>query len=96
MDFFARIVLGAFVGWLTGKAADGERARRGSSPGNIQLLDVIYGIIGALVGHSLFFWIIIGRSSFGNYATAALGAMALVGAARLVGARLHRARRTSD
>jgi uncharacterized membrane protein YeaQ/YmgE (transglycosylase-associated protein family) len=95
MDFFARIVLGAFVGWLTGKAADGERARTGSSPGNVQLLDIIYGIIGALVGHSLFFWIIIGRSSFGNYATAALGAMALVGAGRLVGARLHRARRTA-
>ena len=95
MDLFARIVLGALVGWLTGKAADGERARTGSSPGNIQLLDIIYGIIGALVGHSLFFWIIIGRSSFGHYATAALGAMALVGAARLVGARLHRARRTA-
>jgi uncharacterized membrane protein YeaQ/YmgE (transglycosylase-associated protein family) len=95
MDFFARIVLGAFVGWLTGKAADGERARTGSSPGNIQLLDAIYGVIGALVGHSLFFWIIIGRSSFGNYATAALGAMALVAAARVVGARVHRARHNS-
>ena len=95
MDSFARMVLGALVGWLTGKAADGERARIGSSPGNIQLLDVIYGVIGALVGHSLFFWIIIGRSSFGNYATGALGAMALVGAGRLVGARLHRARRTA-
>jgi uncharacterized membrane protein YeaQ/YmgE (transglycosylase-associated protein family) len=96
MDFFGRIVLGAFVGWLTGKAADGERTRRGSSPGNIQLLDIICGIIGALVGHWLFFWIIIGRSSFGNYATAALGAMALVGATRLVGARLHRGRRAAD
>jgi uncharacterized membrane protein YeaQ/YmgE (transglycosylase-associated protein family) len=96
MDFFARVVLGAFAGWLTGKAADGERARIGSSPGNIQLLDIIYGVIGALIGHSLFFWIIIGGSSFGHYATAVLGAMALVGAARLVGARLHRARRTAD
>ena len=95
MNLLARILLGAIAGWLTGKAADGERTRRGSSPGNIQLLDIICGIIGALVGHWLYFWIIIGRSSFGNYATAALGAMALVGAIRLVGARLHRARRAA-
>lgn len=93
MDIFARILLGAVAGWLTGKAADGERAGRGSSPGNYQLRDVICGVIGALVGHSLFFWIIIGSSSFGNYATAVLGAIAVVGAARLIGARLQRTRR---
>jgi uncharacterized membrane protein YeaQ/YmgE (transglycosylase-associated protein family) len=80
--------LGAIAGWLTGIAADGERAGRGANPGNNQLRDVIFGVIGALVGHSLFFWVIIGSSSFGTYATAVLGAIAVVGAARLIGARL--------
>lgn len=91
----ARILLGALAGWLTGKAADGERASKGLTPGRIQLLDIIYGIIGALIGNHLFFWIIIGRSSFGNYATAVLGAMAVVGAARLIGARVQRSRHAS-
>ena len=94
MDILTRIVLGAIAGWLTGKAADGERAGRGSSPVNNQRRDVVCGVIGALVGHSLFFWVIIGSSSFGNYATAILGAVAVVGAVRLIGARLQRARRT--
>jgi uncharacterized membrane protein YeaQ/YmgE (transglycosylase-associated protein family) len=95
MYIVARILLGALAGWLTGKAADGERAGKGPSPGNIQRLDIIYGIIGALMGEYLFFWIIIGRNSFGNYATAVLGAIAVVGAARLIGARLHRSRHTT-
>ena len=95
LDFLVRILLGAIAGWLTGKAADGERAGIGPSPGNIQLHDIIYGIIGALMGDYLFFWIIIGSSSFGNYATAVLGAIALVGAARLIGARVHRSRHTA-
>jgi uncharacterized membrane protein YeaQ/YmgE (transglycosylase-associated protein family) len=95
MNLLARILLGAIAGWLTGKVADGERAGRGSSPGNNQLRDVICGVIGGLVGHSLFFWVIIGSSSFGNYATAVLGAILVVGAARLIGARLQRTRRTA-
>jgi uncharacterized membrane protein YeaQ/YmgE (transglycosylase-associated protein family) len=93
LDLLVRILLGAIAGWLTGKAADGERAGRGYSPGNNRLRDIICGVIGALVGHSLFFWVIIGSSSFGNYATAVLGAITVVGAARLIGARLERARR---
>ena len=95
LNIFARILLGAITGWLTGKIADGERAGRGSSPGSNQLRDVICGVIGGLVGHSLFFWVIIGSSSFGNYATAVLGAILVVGAARLIGARLQRTRRTA-
>jgi uncharacterized membrane protein YeaQ/YmgE (transglycosylase-associated protein family) len=95
MSIVARVLLGALAGWLTGKAADGERAGKGPSPGNIQRLDIIYGIIGALMGHYLFFWIIIGRNSFGDYATAVLGAITVVGVARLVGARLHRFRHTT-
>jgi uncharacterized membrane protein YeaQ/YmgE (transglycosylase-associated protein family) len=96
LDLLARILLGAIAGWFTGKAADGERTGRGSSPRNNQLRDVTVGIIGALVGHGLFFWVVIGNSSFGNYATAVLGAIAVVGAARLLGARLERARRAAD
>jgi uncharacterized membrane protein YeaQ/YmgE (transglycosylase-associated protein family) len=93
LDLLFRIFLGAIAGWLTGKAADGERA--GIGPGNNQLRDIIFGVVGALVGHSLFFWVIIGSSSFGNYATAVLGAITVVGAARLIGARLERARRAA-
>ena len=103
MNLFVRILLGAIAGWFTGKAADGERtswlltgAGRESSPRNHQLRDVIVGIIGALVGHPLFFWVVIGNSSFGNYATAILGAIAVVGAARLLGARLEGARRAAN
>jgi uncharacterized membrane protein YeaQ/YmgE (transglycosylase-associated protein family) len=92
MNIAARIVLGALAGWLTGKAADGERIGKGQSSGRLQLLDVIYGIVGAVIGDYLFFWIVIGRNSFGYYATAVLGAIALVGAARLFGARVHRSR----
>lgn len=95
MNLLARILLGAIAGWLTGKAADGERAAKGPSSGNIQLHDIIYGIIGALMGDYLFFWVVIGSSSFGNYATAVLGAITVVGAARVIGARLQRARRTA-
>jgi uncharacterized membrane protein YeaQ/YmgE (transglycosylase-associated protein family) len=95
LDLLVRILLGIIAGWLTGKAADGERAGIGFSPGNNQLRDMIFGVVGALVGHSLFFWIIIGKSSFGTYATAVLGAIAVVGAARLIGARLQRARRAA-
>lgn len=96
MDFLVRILLGAITGWLTGKAADGEETGRRFSPGNTRLRDVIYGVIGALVGHSLFFWVIIESSSLGNYATAVLGAIAVVAAARLIGARLQRARRAAS
>ena len=95
MNLLVRILLGAIAGWLTGKAADGEQTGRGFSPGNKQLRDVICGVIGALVGHSLFFWVIIESSSFGNYATVVLGAIAVVAAARLIGARLQRARRAA-
>jgi uncharacterized membrane protein YeaQ/YmgE (transglycosylase-associated protein family) len=95
MNIAARILLGALSGWLTGKAMDGERVGKGQSPGRLQLYDIIYGIIGALMGDQLFFWIVIGRSSFGNYATAVLGAIAVVGAARVIGARLHRSRQTT-
>jgi uncharacterized membrane protein YeaQ/YmgE (transglycosylase-associated protein family) len=95
LELLTRILLGAIAGWLTGKAANGERAGIGFSPDNNQPRDIIFGVIGALVGHSLFFWIIIGSSSFGNYATAVLGAIAVAGAARLIGARLQRARRAA-
>lgn len=95
MDLLVRIFLGAVAGWLTGKAADGERDSRRFSSGDKQVRDVICGVIGALVGRSLFFWVIIGSSSFGNYATAVLGAITVVGVVRLIGGRLQRARGTA-
>ena len=94
MDIIARISLGALSGWLTGKAVDGERIAKGGRPAKIQVFDAIYGVIGASIGEHLFFWIIIGDNSFGHYATAVLGAIAAVGAGRLIGARLDRSRQT--
>ena len=85
MDLIVRIVIGGLVGWLTGKAADDEGYSIARVSTHVKLLDIMYGVIGALVGHYLFFWIVMGKgSAFSGYATAALGAVTLVGLARLI------------
>ncbi|MEX0802061.1 MAG: GlsB/YeaQ/YmgE family stress response membrane protein [Candidatus Binatia bacterium] len=85
MYVIIRILLGALAGWLTGKLADDEGYGRASISGHRQLLDIIYGIIGASIGDYLFFWAVIGKgSAFSSYATAVLGAITLVGLARLI------------
>ncbi|MGH7782430.1 MAG: GlsB/YeaQ/YmgE family stress response membrane protein [Candidatus Binatia bacterium] len=90
MNFAARILVGALAGWLTGKAAGEEGAAKVSNSGRAKLRDIIYGILGALMGDYLFFWAVIGApSSFSSYATAVLGAVTLVGVARLVAARIR-------
>ena len=91
MNFIVQIFLGGVTGWLTGKAVEIE--------GRVQvvreehLLDIISGIVGAMVGEYLFFWTVIGKGdAFSSYATTVLGSIALVGAARLLTARWRRPR----
>jgi uncharacterized membrane protein YeaQ/YmgE (transglycosylase-associated protein family) len=77
------IVAGAVAGWLTGKLIGKKGYGDTLFPGYAKLLDVVFGIVGASLGGYLFFWIVIGQgSSFSYYATAVLGAIALVGLLR--------------
>jgi uncharacterized membrane protein YeaQ/YmgE (transglycosylase-associated protein family) len=89
MNVIVRIILGAFTGWLTGKAVGEEGYGTASRSAHITLLDAIYGILGAFLGEHLFFWIVIGQGSLlSSYATTILGSITLVGAARLIAGRL--------
>ncbi len=91
MNVIVRIIVGGLTGWLTGKAVEVEG--RITVVKESHVIDVIYGIIGALIGDYLFFWMVIGQgNAFSSYATAVLGAITLVGAARLLVARRHRVR----
>jgi uncharacterized membrane protein YeaQ/YmgE (transglycosylase-associated protein family) len=91
MNVIVRIIVGALTGWLAGKAVEVEGRTTVVREGHVT--DVIYGIIGALIGEYLFFWIVIGQgNAFSSYATAVLGSLTLVGAARLLAARWHRVR----
>ena len=91
MNVIVRIIVGALTGWLTGKAVEVEG--RTIVVKESHVTDVFYGIIGALIGDYLFFWIVIGKgNALSSYATAVLGSITLVGAARLLAARWHRVR----
>jgi uncharacterized membrane protein YeaQ/YmgE (transglycosylase-associated protein family) len=91
MNVIIRIIVGALTGWLTGKAVEVEG--RIAVVKESHVIDAFYGIIGALIGEYLFFWIVIGQgNTLSSYATAILGAITLVGAARLLAARWHRVR----
>jgi uncharacterized membrane protein YeaQ/YmgE (transglycosylase-associated protein family) len=91
MNVMVQILVGGLTGWLIGKAVEVEG--RVSMVREGHLLDVIYGIIGAMVGEHLFFWIVMGKGdAFSTYTMAILGSVTLVGAARMVAARWHRAR----
>jgi hypothetical protein len=76
-----------FTGWFTGKVIGGTGY--GKALGEYaDGLDAVLGIVGAASVVYLFFGAISGEgSSFGRSATAMLGAMTLVGVARLVSAR---------
>ena len=91
MNIILRILVGGIIGWLTGKAGEIEGRAKVLREGHVP--DMIYGIIGAMVGEYLFFWIVIGKgNAFSNYATMVLGSITFVGAARLLVARFRRAR----
>jgi uncharacterized membrane protein YeaQ/YmgE (transglycosylase-associated protein family) len=91
VNVIIRIIVGALTGWLTGKAVEVEG--RINVVKESHVIDTVYGIIGAMIGDYLFFWIVIGQgNTLSSYATAVLGAITLVGAARLLAARWHRVR----
>ena len=91
MDVIVRIIGGGLIGWLTGKAVEVEGRRIVLKESHV--IDAFYGIIGALLGDYLFFWMVIGQgNALSNFATAVLGAITLVGAVRLLAARWHRVR----
>jgi len=92
MNIIILIVVGGLTGWLTGKAVEVEGRITVVREGHV--VDAIYGIIGALIGKYLFFWIVIGQgNAFSSYATAVLGSITLVGAARQAGMGLRTLRR---
>lgn len=86
MNLIVKIIVGGIIGYLTGKTVDAEGSviiRRKPS-----LADILLGAIGACFGEYLFFWILIGKgSSFTDFATAILGSITFVGAARLLSRR---------
>jgi uncharacterized membrane protein YeaQ/YmgE (transglycosylase-associated protein family) len=91
VNVIIRIIVGGLTGWLTGKAVEVEG--RINVVKESHVTDAVYGIIGAMVGEYLFFWIVIGQgNALSSYATAVLGSITLVGAARLLAARWHRVR----
>jgi len=91
MNFITRIIVGGITGWLTGKLVEIEGRDRVVGEGHV--LDMVYGIVGAMVGEYLFFWIVIGKgNAFSDFATTVLGAIAVVGVARHLAARWRRAR----
>jgi uncharacterized membrane protein YeaQ/YmgE (transglycosylase-associated protein family) len=90
MNVLAHIVVGGITGWLTGKLVEIEGRDRVVGEGHV--LDMIYGIVGGMVGEYLFFWIVIGKgNAFSDFATAVLGSITVVGAARSLVARWRRA-----
>lgn len=90
MNLIVRIVIGGLTGWLTGKALEVEGQVKVVKEGHV--LDMIYGIVGAMVGEYLFFWIVVGKdNTFSSYATTVLGSITLVGAVRLLTERWRRA-----
>jgi len=89
MNFIVQILVGALTGWLTGKVVEVEGRVNVVREGHVW--DTIYGIIGALIGEHLFFWIVIGKgSSMSELLTAILGSITVVGAARLLTDRWRR------
>jgi uncharacterized membrane protein YeaQ/YmgE (transglycosylase-associated protein family) len=70
---------------MMGKAVEVEGRAEVVREGHV--LDAIYGIVGAMVGEYLFFWIVIGKgNAFSDFATAVLGSVTIVGVARLIAA----------
>ncbi|HWO41560.1 MAG TPA: hypothetical protein VNO43_07135 [Candidatus Eisenbacteria bacterium] len=90
MSTIVQIVLGAFTGWLAGKAFGQEGYRPVRRETHVKLLDAIYGIIGAMIGEYLFFWVVIGDGdAFSDYGTVILGSVTVVGAARLIAGKIR-------
>jgi uncharacterized membrane protein YeaQ/YmgE (transglycosylase-associated protein family) len=90
MSILLRILVGGIIGWLTGKAVEIEGRTRVQKEGHVR--DVFCGVVGAVAGDSLFFWMVVGKGDgLSSFATTALGAVAVVGAVRLIAGRLRAA-----
>lgn len=90
MNVIVAIVVGAITGWLTGKLVETEGRVKVVPEGHV--LDTIYGIVGGIIGKYLFFWVVVGKGdAFSDYAMTMLGAITLVGAARLFADRWRQA-----
>jgi uncharacterized membrane protein YeaQ/YmgE (transglycosylase-associated protein family) len=88
MHIIIRILVGGLTGWLTGKALEIEGRQNVVKEGHV--LDVIYGVVGAMVGEYLFFWIVIGQGdALSSYGTTVLGSITLVGTFRFLVARFR-------
>src|SRR6266478_6200946 len=82
------ILVGAMTGWLTGILMGEEGYGKSLLGVYARSLDIVLGIVGAVVGGYFFFWAVIGESSsFSRYATAIFGSVTLVGLVRLISAR---------
>ncbi|HZA53956.1 MAG TPA: GlsB/YeaQ/YmgE family stress response membrane protein [Candidatus Udaeobacter sp.] len=91
MNIIVQVLVGGLTGWLTGKAVEVEGRLKVVREGHV--FDIIYGIIGAMIGEYLFFWMVMGKGdTFSSFATTVLGSITLVGAARLIAARWRLAR----
>jgi uncharacterized membrane protein YeaQ/YmgE (transglycosylase-associated protein family) len=77
-SFVGWIAIGIVAGWLTGKLT------RGAGYGI--LMDLILGLIGAVIGGWLFNWLgIISYGFMGSLAAATVGAVILVAMTRAIG-----------
>jgi uncharacterized membrane protein YeaQ/YmgE (transglycosylase-associated protein family) len=91
VNIIVQVLVGGLTGWLTGKAVEVEGRLKVVREGHV--FDIIYGIIGAMIGEYLFFWMVMGKGdTFSSFATTVLGSITLVGAARLIAARWRLAR----
>ena len=90
MNLAVQIIVGGLTGWLAGKAIAEQGYQKTVKDTHGRILDIFYGVIGAIVGEYLFFWIVVGKgSTFSSYATTVVGAITLVGTARLIGAKIR-------
>ena len=91
MNVIVRIIVGGLTGWLTGKAVEVEGRIKVVREGHVT--DVVYGIIGAMIGEYLFFgWLSAKAMPLAVMQRVIIGSITLVGAARLLAARWHRVR----
>jgi uncharacterized membrane protein YeaQ/YmgE (transglycosylase-associated protein family) len=76
------------VGWLTGKII-GEQGYGKALAGYADGLDILFGVMGASIAGYLLFWALVGEAgSFGMYATAIVGSIALVTVGRMLSTKL--------
>ncbi len=90
MNFIVQIFVGGITGWFAGKLFESEGRVKVVREGHV--LDTIYGIVGAILGKYLFFWVVVGKGdAFSDCAMTMLGAITVVGAATLLAKRWRRA-----